>query len=244
MEKTISFGEMNARNLYRIGFSFIEKGQPIGHGREGAATIEKVVIEVWVPGTEDRRISVVSASTLAGLSCSCIFAPIIGVEMRKEDAASLRAWVREQLARVMQEQSNPKPTGANMGIREIIVDEVPAMAMACTEFREVAVRNAEPGALDWMAASALGLKILPQHCLRITLTSDWCDGGPALEMAGIYATPDGEGFIARRYLHGKVCPDSFVAVGPTALVAGFRCLVLNTLGPTVAVPKVLVSGLV
>lgn len=96
-----------------------------------------------------------------------------------------------------------------------------------------------------MAATALGLKILPQHYLRITLTSDWSDGGPALEMAGIYATPDGKaGFIARRYLHGNVCPASVTAVGPTALIAGFRCLVLNTLGPRVTVPKVLVSGLV
>ena len=100
MEKTVSFDEQETQSPYRARYSIVEPGEPIGHGREGLAERAMVVVEAWVPGTDDRRATVLPAETIARVSGICSFSVIQGVVHPKKDAIRLQAWARGHINRL------------------------------------------------------------------------------------------------------------------------------------------------
>lgn len=98
MDKIIDFKSIEQVSK-SARFTFIDPGEPIGHGVSGCADVAKVVFQSWIDGSSDGEQRVINASTLAMVSGHCTFAPLLGTTLSKTDAGSLAIWSRHHLAR-------------------------------------------------------------------------------------------------------------------------------------------------
>jgi len=104
-------------------------------------------------------------------------------------------------------------------------------------------------ALDWAVAKcegsvnidASGLPWLPDEspneygeAVWFKPSTDWAQGGPIIERAGICINSDVEGAGEDWVAH---LPGGRDVNGPTPLIAAMRCFVASKLGPEVEIPK-------